>query len=238
MKEKSLRNIPIRVDNEYTMPQQTHFSFEAVANVKVIFHRQKEEILEYINQYNSVMGCVAWLTDYEILEALATKDFVSIIVQKEDFLRPDSGSSRKPLRELYASLPTYEHRKFLPSLAASLSMAGDPSLEAIRCMGHHNSKKSPSLPRMHHKFLVFTNDFALNLNAPPQYPWTVSDSDCVWTGSYNLSYTARRSIDNVVVLRSEEIVRAYIDEWSQILALSEPLDWENPWCAPEWRIGT
>ena len=237
MKKESLRNIPIRVDNKYIMPQ-SNLPFETVANVKVIFHRQKEEILEYINQYNSVMGCVAWLTDYEILEALATKDFVSIIVQKEDFLRPDSGSSRKTLRELYASLPTYEHRKFLPSLAGSLSMAGDPSLEAIRCMGHHNSEKSPSLPRMHHKFLVFTNDFALNLNAPPQYPWTVSDSDCVWTGSYNLSYTARRSIDNVVVLRSEEIVRAYINEWSQMLALSEPLDWESPWCAPEWRIGT
>ena len=237
MKKESLRNIPIRVDNKYIMPQ-SNLPFETVANVKVIFHRQKEEILEYINQYNSVMGCVAWLTDGDILKALATKEIVSIIVQKEDFLRPDLSSSNKRLQKLYASLPTYEHRKYLSSLAASLSIGGDQSLKAIRCMGNHNSEKSPSFPRMHHKFLVFTNDFAFNLNAPPQYSWTISDSDCVWTGSYNLSYTSQHSLENVVVLRSEEIVRAYIDEWSQMLALSEPLDWESPWCAPEWRIGT
>ena len=61
---------------------------------------------------------------------------------------------------------------------------------------------------------------------------------CVWTGSYNISQTATKSLENAVVIRDQVIAEAYFNEWSQIMALSEPLDWESEWVAPEWRIGT
>ena len=66
----------------------------------------------------------------------------------------------------------------------------------------------------------------------------VSDTACVWTGSYNISQTAAKSLENAVVIRDQVIAQAYFNEWSQIMALSEPLDWESEWVAPEWRIGT
>ena len=34
------------------------------------------------------------------------------------------------------------------------------------------------------------------------------------------------------------IVQAYYQEWGQVFALSEPLDWESEWVEPEYRIGT
>lgn len=225
-----LRDLDIMTDSGPR--SQTDYSCEGYANVRVIFDGQKEALLEYINKYKQVVGCVAWLTDDDILKALATKEFVSIIVQKEDFLRPDIKGSKSQLRELYDSLPSVE--RCLVAGASHLSMAGDSTLEAIRCVGNHNYDKKPAFPRMHHKFLVFTD----NLAQDDLFPlWSPSKEDCVWTGSYNLSHTAVRSFENVVVLQSSKIVEAYVNEWEQIVALSEPLDWKYTWATPEWHIG-
>lgn len=42
----------------------------------------------------------------------------------------------------------------------------------------------------------------------------------------------------VAWLTSIPILEAYYKEFQQIYALSEPLDWETEWAAPELRIGT
>ena len=41
-----------------------------------------------------------------------------------------------------------------------------------------------------------------------------------------------------MVIEDEAIAQAYYNEWNQLAALSEPLDWDSEWCHPEWRIGT
>ena len=50
----------------------------------------------------------------------------------------------------------------------------------------------------------------------------------VWTGSFNFTINAGRSL----------VAAAYAHEWSQVAALSEPLDWASEWMAPEYRLGT
>lgn len=122
-------------------------------------------------------------------------------------------------------------------------------------MGNHNSDKSLSFPRMHNKFLIFTENIPIYDDVPSTFGYAaedysaddnldlpkllgVSDTACVWTGSYNISQTAAKSLENAVVIRDQVIAQAYFNEWSQIMALSEPLDWESEWVAPEWRIGT
>ncbi len=246
-----LGTLEIKADGN-NVPQMD-YSCEDTVNARVIFREHKEELLKYINKYNSILGCVAWLTDYDLLKALATKKIVSIIVQKEDFLRPDidGGGKSKKLSELYNSLPTGNRLNLpLSMIAGELSLASDPTLEAIRCMGNHNKDKSPAFPRMHHKFLIFTNDFESRSEEDSDansddlfrgfslYDWKPSKGDCVWTGSYNLSQTATRSLENAVVLQSPRVVEAYVNEWDQIVALSEPLDWKSTWCNPQWFIGT
>ena len=41
-----------------------------------------------------------------------------------------------------------------------------------------------------------------------------------------------------MLIKNDEIAEAYYNEFCQIFALSEPLDWTSKWCEPELRIGT
>jgi phosphatidylserine/phosphatidylglycerophosphate/cardiolipin synthase-like enzyme len=62
--------------------------------------------------------------------------------------------------------------------------------------------------------------------------------EAVWTGSFNFSVNAGRSLENAVFIEDTAIAQAYANEFSQVAALSEPLNWQDPWCSPEWRCGT
>ena len=211
--------------------------------MEVIFRNQKKRLLELIRDYPYVCGCVAWLTDTDVLSAMAGMEHVSIIVQKEDFLRPDLYNSSDfcmRLRKAYEALPTTFDRYDVEGIVGDLSWCSDPTLDSVRCVGNYNSDKKPAFPRMHNKFLVFTED------APPEVEFMnehrrilgISDNACVWTGSYNISNTATKSLENVVIIHSKKVAEAYFNEWAQITALSEPLDWKSKWSTPEWRIGT
>jgi phosphatidylserine/phosphatidylglycerophosphate/cardiolipin synthase-like enzyme len=105
-------------------------------------------------------------------------------------------------------------------------------MEGVRCVGNYNADKHPAWPRMHNKFLVFCAD-----RGEPGWPYP-DEPECVWTGSYNMTFNAQKSFENSVIIHDRDIAAAYAWEWSQILAFSEPLDWESRWCAPEYRIGT
>ena len=211
--------------------------------LEVLFRNQKERLLELIRDFPYVRGCVAWLTDTDVLSAMAGMEHVSIIVQKEDFLRPDLNNSSDfymRLRRAYESLPTTFGRLWVEGLVGQLSILGDYILAPIRCMGNHNSDKKPAFPRMHNKFLVFTEGFSHEDEFGNEVDRTlgISDNACVWTGSYNISNTATKSLENAVIIHSKKVAEAYFNEWAQITALSEPLDWESEGSAPEWRIGT
>jgi len=87
---------------------------------------------------------------------------------------------------------------------------------------------------MHNKFLVFRK--ASGVDAESGRPQL--DPYAVWTGSFNFTRNATASLENALVLTDPAIVRACYQEWEQILALSELLDWESDWIEPEWRIGS
>lgn len=135
--------------------------------VSVYFKKLEEHLVEHIKKADAVFGCVAWLTSEPILQALKGKQ-VAIVVQKEDFLRPDGDVNRwrQKLQKLYGDLHRGMSRQDVPGVAelchgfgeAGLSYCGDPgssSEAAIRCVGNHNADKSPAFPRSHHKFVVF-----------------------------------------------------------------------------------
>ncbi len=231
-------------------------------DIEVIFRDHKDRLLKLIYGYSYVVGCVAWLTDLDILKAMATNmEHVSIIVQKEDFLRPDSSYSTtfyKDLRQVYDVLPSTIPRLNVDNdIMSSLSYALCPDMgSSIRCVGNHNKDRSPAFPRMHNKFLVFTNDLPIIYDFMHPLFWNIAEDDmqdiideipnilgvsddaCVWTGSYNISNTATKSFENAIIIHNKDAATVYFNEWAQITALSEPLDWTSEWCEPEWRIGT
>jgi hypothetical protein len=217
--------------------------------ISVYFRHIEKELVRKINEYPIVVGCVAWLTNKRVLKALSSRKRVSIIIQKEDFLRPDTGNwSGKKLREMYASLPRgassiISRGEIWGSLLSSLNSHSDWESEPVRWVGNFNTDKDPAFPRMHNKFLVFCDEEKTSRNESDfDEEYTTIIPQAVWTGSFNLTDNATRSLENATHIRVPEIVNAYYAEWQYIFALSESIPnefWSFDWEPPDYfRIGT
>lgn len=236
MTATNLNDLAIETDCRSGQPQRDHAWVSPDGLVAVHFKHLERRLVELIDHADYVVGCVAWLTHPDILGAMAGKRGVSIIVQKEDWLRPDFDASGRAalMRPRYASLTrglSRYDRALIGTTVHMMSCCGDDRVQPVRCVGNHNADRHPASPRSHHKFVVLcraSDDAELGSFVPY----------AVWTGSFNFTVNATRSFDNAVVLRHPDAVRAYFREWGQVAALSEPLDWESEWAAPEWRIGT
>lgn len=240
---QNLTNIEIPdADVESRSRPLVDYRTSAAATTTVLFRDLEKEAIARIQSADFVVGCVAWLTHPRIIESLRAPRFgASIVVQKEDFLRPDIGRDRstwkKSLRVAYDSMRCGLDRYSVGGLVGDLSVCYDPTLPALRCVGNHNREKAPAFPRMHNKFLVFCRIRITDEQIYTVQPYPI-ETYSVWTGSFNFTENATNSFENAVVIDSEEIARAYFNEWQQIVALSEPLDWTSDWVEPEWRIGT
>lgn len=205
------------------------FTGEVSGSVSVYFRNLADHLVQHIDEADVVLGCVAWLTEKRILGALARKSAVSIIVQKEDFLRPDGDIRKADVRRRYAALPDADRL----CMTARYSCCGDPTVDAVRCVGVRGSG-GPVSPRSHHKFVLFAkcNDAAEDYDEGRYRPYAV------WTGSFNFTWNGGLCLENAIVLDDPRVVEAYYGEYLEILGLSEPLDWESEYVAPEWRLGT
>ena len=230
--------------------------------VEVVFRNHKPRLLRLFQEAREeglvCLGAVAWLTDFEIMDAMATLP-CSVLVQKEDFLRPDSPTGagaqrdgwRDILREHYTAVaesashePGFCRYNF-PDPLGGMSLLGDQTITGVRCVGVRNARGvggRRQQPLMHHKFLLFARlDFAPltgheGEEDPPVQPlW---DPRIVWTGSCNLTRLTLRSRENGLVIRDPVIASAYLREWTELMCLSEPLDWDSEWLAPQWHEGT
>lgn len=231
----NLNNLTIPTDNT---PQALIDNSDVFQNVHVDVHFRnlRERLIAEIQNAECVVGCVAWLTDFEILRALARVRSASIVVQKEDFLRPDTDANdgwKSEMKSLYRHVPGFAKHEHAP--LAFMSYHSHPYIEAIRCVGNYNREKKPAAPRMHNKFLVFCSRASFCEGGEKRVGHVPI---AVWTGSFNFTKNAGRSFENAVVIRDRKVARAYYQEWGQIAALSEPLDWDSDWCSPEWRVGT
>jgi hypothetical protein len=195
----------------------------AVADVSVYFDDLAEYICDEIKKHDVVVGCVAWLTHKKILRALAEKKDVSFVVTKDDFLRPEPGWEDRPdeLRHFYEALPAMD--KFACPPPINDLGWGSNHLDPVRCVG---TKAGMWSLRCHHKFAVFGH-----------WENDAISPRSVWTGSFNWSNSACKSLENGVLIRNEVVASAYLQEWVNAIVISESLDWEHKYVAPEWRVG-
>lgn len=223
------------------------FELNAGTEVAAYFRDLETPLLSHIAEADAVVGCVAWLTNSRVLTALASKRAASIIVQKEDFLRPDleplHTDWKSELRRLYEAIcpiraPVHWMAGWLEIRTSEDNIGLGSPLEEVglRCVGHQKGSES-AMPRMHHKFLVF-------LRKRNQSDPEVKDGDwpyqpyAVWTGSYNITKNGNASLENALFLRNDDIAAAYCDEWAQLIEISEPLDWTSRYAAPEIDYNT
>lgn len=243
----NLNRLRICAEHSNTEPQQDFRTASDDGRVEAYFKDLETHLVGHIRHADYVVGCVAWLTSKPILAALATIKGASLVIQKEDWLRPDADCGqgwKSNLRSMYGALPAALSRYDLGlrgTVLRMMSAGGDPTIEAVRCVGAHNRDRRPAFPRSHHKFVVFCR----HVGDPPPldeeeagWHWPDYKPYAVWTGSFNFTQNATHSFENAVLLRHPEIVTAYFREYAQVAALSEPLDWDDDWCCPEWRIGT
>ena len=216
-----------------------------IGPVRYIFRDQETELIKQISQYSSMVGCVAWLTSFPILEAMQGKR-VSIVVQKEDFLRPDIGRTaqdrwKRELRQRYDALTSVANELYpwcgWGGIIQSAGSLGQGNFDAVRCVGLYNREKKPAVPRMHHKFLVFGH-WSEPESDSDEYVDSQFIPQAVWTGSFNFTRNAGLSFENATVINDEQAAELYHREFQHIFLLSEPLDWEHDWVSPEYYIGS
>ena len=200
------------------------------------------------NSDGFIFGSVAWLTSEKIIDALSLCNNVQILIQKEDFLRPDycdnlnEKQRRLRYRRLYSKLKFVHDRYDCGAPICNLSVCGDPSVDPVRCVGNNNSDQKKAMPRAHNKFLVFCKTIKSSSMDTRMKGENIYVPVAVWTGSFNFTWNAERSFENAIYLEDKSgqnpIINSYLKEHHQIFALSEPLDWEHEWTEPEYRVGT
>jgi len=204
------------------------------AHVRSYFTSIKTRLIEHIEEAEIVVGCVAWLTDFDVLRALSQKKHASLVVQKEDFLRPDIDEAddfRPRLREAYDRIKGFMHwhGDMLPSRITTIGAypIGWEG-QGVRCAGYRREPGHPAQPTMHHKFLVFcrTED-------DPTASHTYLAPYAAWTGSYNFTRNATLSKENALYISDRRIANSYFNEWAMLLSASEELDWTSEWIAPD-----
>lgn len=180
-------------------------------------------VIDFINNAESIVGCVAWVTSKPMLDALARcPGGAALVVQKETNLRSSRSHWPAELRNRYLTLPPGPMRALFPAPLSEL--AAPPRLGSVRCVGFASSGANANAPRMHHKFIVAGR----------------SDGDrwvpeAVWTGSFNFSANAGDSFENAVVIADPAVAEAFLNEFCRVSALSEPLDWTSRLAKPEYR---
>jgi len=151
----------------------------------------------FIEDSPMVVGCVAWVKSRRLVDALARRP-VALVVNKEFGLRVQGHPEREPLLRLHGGVPSEK----LP-----LPKPKEPVLDPVRCAGWATKGRFGAL--MHHKFLVRLGADGAAL--------------AVWTGSFNLTAGAERNIENGMTVTDPVIAHAFLEEFTRVWALSEPL---------------
>jgi len=247
-----IHRIPIERDSDYgedTNPHHTPLIAPGVEKIDVFMGNVVPDLVQKLKdeRYSVVFGCVAWLTHEGVLKGLADK-IAQVVVQKEDFLRPDlparAGAppmDKARLRTLYYDIRGIDRNQF----GLGMNCNGDPDTEGVRCVGY-SKDAGRGRPVMHNKFLVFGE-----LEVENHYGGYDDKGEleivcqsfsfvpkAVWTGSANLTSASEANAENAMWIESQKVAMVYYREWKRMLVMSEPLDWDSDYVAPEYRYGT
>ena len=225
-------------ENSYVMDfnrmRENNYHCKLVKNsIQPYFEKLEEHLIGYIEKSPYVIGCVAWLTNKNIIEALENIKGVKIIINKEEYLNSNMKIGRKfyykCLRGRYNEVtdlfnincecckkfvrdcpnfnkifsPIFIDKKLSENLSDDIEKNG-----AIITCGIVNN-----FSKMHHKFLIFFNN--------------KFEPTGVWTGSYNLSKTGNFSLENALYITDIDVMMEYIKEFFAIYPFSESYNWKS-----------
>ncbi|KAM9959371.1 hypothetical protein ACTFIR_000446 [Dictyostelium discoideum] len=218
-------------------------NIEDTKNVKCLFRGITNEVINLIG--NSKKGdfiffCIAWFTNTDILNkvklAKNTGVRILIVILKEPWLTEsdwliDSYTILNNINELERNDYLKIFRDYGIDFCQKEEIVDWNSLQfdddVIRVCGEIQTKPNQYIPRMHNKFIVFGS-----FESGKVEPKTV------WTGSFNLTKTAGKSFENVVILSSKEAASQFLKEFCLVFFLSEPLETKNKKMTPNIKYNS
>jgi hypothetical protein len=212
--------------------EQTDFScIGDNKDIEVYFKNIENIICEKIKKHKYIVGCVAWLTNKKILKELSNKDKeVLIIVQDEDFLRPDTyfdGNKEKFKKTILEYYNKIKKDGTITLGDLGISYAYSPDCGIRRC-GFINKNKLPAFPRMHNKFIVLGNDERVR-DDDGNFMFLGRNYTEVITGSFNYTENSTNSLENIICVKDKKIVHSYYAQFGEIALISVELDWKGDW---------
>jgi hypothetical protein len=172
-----------------------------------------ENILsDYINSASYVLGCVAWLSNPNIIEALKRKSGIKIIINQESHFQEDllrQTSHIQYIRRQYSTLKNLSKDMLFDDcfLCKSIEPEYLKALEITGAVVSHGIAGCSSL--MHNKFLIFLDQTFYPIG--------------VWTGSYNMTMNSNKCLENAVYLTDIWVTRKYLQEFFMILKHSNQI---------------
>ncbi|MGL5823679.1 MAG: hypothetical protein ACRCYU_02285 [Nocardioides sp.] len=177
------------------------------------FGELHDPLVEFILDSEVIVGCVAWITEPSILEALSDRP-VALVVQKENWWKKTDGRGVRlagRYTKLTGGLPASQ-------FPVPLAARGGAVLPPIACAGHAGATMAPL---MHHKFVVRCSRAKGKL-----VPLAV------WTGSFNFSANANESFENALEVHDPTIAAAYLAEFATVASVSESMNWTRRAATP------
>jgi len=220
----------------------------------------KDHLIEKILKFKDgfIFGCVAWLNDHDILNALAECSNVQILIQKDHKIKiqrydlgAEFGDTNKPVQMLYKKLRFSNSRFRCHHDMSFLNMNSNGIIDPIRTVGVEKieqkswQKYKNSKPLMHHKFLVFCKK---NEKRRTYGGDTATENDLyiavgLWNGSFNFTKNASKSFENATYFQkndgSSEMINGCLKTHHDLFTISESLAWgEEYGVHPDYKIGS
>lgn len=197
------------------------------------------ELVAMIKRYGRtsiILGCIAWISGGEIIEALSQCKGVSLIVNREDFSKYGVGSTGKkyakiprigqPFSQAFAHIPSdlsslEPKRKNGKSSYTSVRAFGNPSMS----VGSNANNGKSGLE--HCKYMIFFESRPMLLagggdNGEDIYEYKDYPA-AVWTGSMNMTKNSESHHENTVLIESDKIAMAYYKDFSKTFMVSTPV---------------
>lgn len=213
--------------------------------IQPYFENLEENLIAHIEKSTYIIGCVAWLTNRNIIEALENIKGVKIIINKEEYIssKMQSGQkfSNKCLQGRYNEIPDFFENN---CGCCNIKMCQCQNFRNIfeDCINHDNndnifqnelndSRKKDSSVISRRSGAILTCGIVNNYSKMHHKFLIFFDNDMkpmgVWTGSYNLSVNGNFSLENALYITDKEVIAEYIKEFIVIYPYSESYNWDS-----------
>lgn len=182
--------------------------------ISMITNNVFEHVIQILNMYargRIVVGCVAWMSSTEIIDALSMAKRVAIIVNDEDYSKwghntvtPEKYSSLKGFGLHSGCTFSQTWKRKIPHCPLTFAEFDRMEWDAVRCYGQTLVKEMDGVQGrsggalfssiMHAKYLVICND-----NDMPEW---------IWTGSINFTANSANNLEIGFLIHDPKLAMA------------------------------